>query len=44
MPYFYNMMGYFGGGMWFFGSLVCVLFVVFLILGILALWKYINKK
>lgn len=44
MQYYSSMMNGFGGGMWFLGSLTGFLFIVLLILGILALWKYINKK
>ena len=41
----YNyMMGGYGGGMMFFAWITYTLVVVLLILGIAALWKYINKK
>ncbi|PIR52513.1 hypothetical protein COU76_05990 [Candidatus Peregrinibacteria bacterium CG10_big_fil_rev_8_21_14_0_10_49_10] len=33
-----------GGGMMFFGWIIPVIVVVLLVLGIAALWKYINKK
>lgn len=40
----YNMMGGVGGSnMMFFAWVAYVLFVVLLILGIVALWKYINR-
>ncbi len=37
-----HMMG--GGSMMFLSWLVYVLVVILLVLGIVALWKYINKK
>lgn len=41
----YNyMMGSYGGGMMFFGWITYLLVVVLVVLGIAALWKYINKK
>lgn len=41
----YNMMfGTGGGSMMFFGWLTYLLFTILLVLGIMALWKYINKK
>jgi len=41
----YNyMMGGSGGGMMFFAWITYLLVTVLLILGIVALWKYINKK
>ncbi|HLD81748.1 MAG TPA: hypothetical protein VJA22_00900 [Patescibacteria group bacterium] len=41
----YNyMMGGAGGGMMFFAWLTYILVISLLILGILALWKYISKK
>ena len=41
----YQMMqGHDGGGMMFFSWLIYILLVVLLVLGIAALWKYINKK
>jgi hypothetical protein len=41
----YNMMqGDNGGGMMFFSWIIYALVVVLLVLGIMALWKYINKK
>ena len=41
----YNMMsGASGGGMMFFAWIAYILVVVFLALGIAALWKYINKN
>jgi len=41
----YNFMnGYGGGGMMFFAWTTYVLGTVLLVLGIMALWKYINKK
>ena len=43
-----TMMNYgnfgFGGGMMIFGWIIPVLITVLLVLGIAALWKYINKK
>lgn len=33
-----------GGGMMIFGWIIPILVVVLLVLGIAALWKYINKK
>lgn len=41
--YMQAMMGGFGG-MWFFMWITYILVIVFLVLGIAALWKYINKK
>ncbi len=38
------MSGVNGGGMMFFSWVVYVLVVTLLVLGIAALWKYINKK
>lgn len=38
------MMGGFGSGAYLFMWLTSVLTVILLILGIVALWKYINKK
>ncbi|AKM78245.1 MAG: hypothetical protein UX70_C0001G0524 [Candidatus Wolfebacteria bacterium GW2011_GWB1_47_1] len=40
------MMGYYGmgSGMFFFGWIIYVLVLILLVLGIVALWKYINKK
>lgn len=43
MDYNY-MMGNYGTGMMFFAWIPYVLLVVLLVLGIAALWKYINKK
>lgn len=43
MGYGYMMGGY-GGGLMFFSWIMYILVVVLLILGIAALWKYINKK
>ena len=41
----YNMMGGAGGGsMMFFAWIIYTLTTVVLVLGIIALWKYINKK
>ena len=41
----YQMMnGDNGGGMMFFAWILYVLVAVALVLGIMALWKYINKK
>ncbi|KKR08109.1 MAG: hypothetical protein UT36_C0009G0037 [Candidatus Peregrinibacteria bacterium GW2011_GWF2_39_17] len=41
----YNIMsGVNGSGMMFFGWITYVLIVTFLVLGIGAFWKYINKK
>ena len=41
----YQMMsGYNGGGMMFFAWILYVLVAVALVLGSMALWKYINKK
>lgn len=40
----YNMMGGAGGGMMFFAWLTYALLTALLVLGIIALWKYINKK
>ena len=41
----YNYMwGYGGGAMMFFAWIPYVLVLVLLVLGIVALWKYINKK
>lgn len=41
----YQMMrGDDGGNMMFFAWIIYVLVVVFLVLGIMALWKYVNKK
>jgi len=41
----YQMMnGYNGGGMMFFSWILYILAVAVLVLGIIALWKYINKK
>lgn len=39
-----RMMGGFGGGTFFFMWLTYLLLITLLILGIVALWKYINKK
>ena len=39
----FNMMGG-GSGMMFFAWISYVLVIVLLVLGIMALWKYINKK
>ena len=33
-----------GSGMFFFGWIIYVLVLILLVLGIVALWKYINKK
>ena len=33
-----------GGGMMFFAWISYVLVIILLVLGIMALWKYINKK
>lgn len=38
------MMGYNGGSVMFFSWLTYVLLTILLVLGIMALWKYINKK
>lgn len=43
MDYEY-MMGYNGGGVMFFSWLTYVLLIILLVFGIVALWKYINKK
>lgn len=41
----YNMMGGVGGSsMMFFAWATYILFIILLALGIVALWKYINKK
>ena len=41
----FNMMGGVGGGsMMFFAWISYVLIIILLVLGIMALWKYINKK
>lgn len=41
----YNyMMGGYGGGMMLFAWVTYVLVTVLLIFGVMALWKYINKK
>lgn len=40
---YYNFMGGYGGG-FFFASLTYILVNLVLLLGILALWKYINSK
>lgn len=41
----YNMMsGANGGGMMFFSWVTYILMVALLILGIVALWKYVTKK
>jgi len=44
----FTMMNYgnfaWGGGMMFFGWIIPILVTVLLVLGIMALWKYINKK
>ncbi len=40
----YNMMGGFGGSMLAFGWIFYLLLLALMILGIAALWKYINKK
>ncbi len=41
----YNMMGGVnGGGMMFFAWITYILIVALLVLGIVALWKYINRK
>ncbi len=41
----YNMMsGVGGGGMMFFAWTTYVLATALLVLGIIALWKYVNKK
>jgi hypothetical protein len=40
MSYYYNMMG-FGSG---FGWLTMLLLWILILLGIVALWKYISKK
>lgn len=41
----YNMMnGMYGGGYMTFGWLIGLLVVVNLVLGAVALWKYVNKK
>ncbi|MEX1997797.1 MAG: hypothetical protein WEA04_03955 [Candidatus Andersenbacteria bacterium] len=41
----YNMMsGMYGGGYMTFGWLVGLLVLVNLVLGAVALWKYVNKK
>jgi len=40
----YDIMGGAGGGMMFFAWLSYLLVITLLILGIAALWKYINKK
>jgi hypothetical protein len=41
----YDMMqGINGGGMMFFAWTIYVLVVIFLVLSIMALWKYINRK
>lgn len=39
-----TMAGSYGNGMMFFGWFAYVLFLVLLILGIIALWKYIERK
>ena len=45
MNYYYGMMGGgYGGSMMFFGWIVSILVLALIILGIIALWKYINKK
>lgn len=38
-----TMMGSNGGAMMFFGWIAYVLFIVLIILGIAALWKYLQK-
>lgn len=40
----YYMWNNFGNGMMFFGFLTYILFTVLIVLGIVALLKYINKK
>ncbi len=41
----YGMMsGNWGWGMMFFGWLIYILVVILLVLGIVALWKYIGRK
>lgn len=41
----YNMMGGAGGGlMMLFAWVIYILITVLLVLGVAALWKYINKK
>ncbi len=40
MGYYYNMMG-FGSGV---GGITMILLWILLVLAIIALWKYINKK
>lgn len=44
MMYYNYMMGVDGGGVMFFAWITYVLIIVLLVLGIFALWKYINKK
>ena len=39
----YNMMGYYGGGMWFFGFITWILIVAALVLLIIWLAKQIQK-
>jgi len=43
MNYSY-MMGQSGGGVMVFAWIIYILVVALLVLGIIALWKYINKK
>ncbi len=45
MNSYYNMMGgMYGSSMMFFGWITYILILALIILGIAALWKYINKK
>lgn len=44
MGYYNYMWGGYGGGMMLFAWVGCVLMIVLMILGIMALWKYINQK
>jgi hypothetical protein len=39
-----SMFGGYGAGMMLFGWLIYILVIALLVLGIVALWKYINKK
>ncbi len=45
MMWNYDFMGgTYGGGMMAFGWIVYLLVMINLVLGVIALWKYINKK
>lgn len=52
MIYYSNMMGNYnnmmtggyGGGLMTFGWIASLIIIVSIVLGIIALWKYINKK